>query len=143
MKPVVAPENVERRNEADRRSHPLRRGEDRADKEFKDALNAPASQYHSPAQVHNSDENSSAPTSGDHAPATRDRSSFDKALMSPAAGDAVANALDQLKNSAMDGLDGKVEALLRPMLRDWLDNNLPSMVERLVRDEIERVSRGG
>jgi cell pole-organizing protein PopZ len=28
------------------------------------------------------------------------------------------------------------------MLRAWLDDNLPSMVERLVRAEIERVSRG-
>jgi cell pole-organizing protein PopZ len=28
------------------------------------------------------------------------------------------------------------------MLKNWLDDNLPSMVERLVRAEIERVSRG-
>ena len=27
------------------------------------------------------------------------------------------------------------------MLHDWLDANLPVMVERLVREEIERVSR--
>ncbi|MFD2653820.1 PopZ family protein [Brucella rhizosphaerae] len=32
--------------------------------------------------------------------------------------------------------------LLRPMLQDWLDNNLPPLVERLVREEIERVVRG-
>ena len=31
----------------------------------------------------------------------------------------------------------------RPMLKTWLDDNLPSMVERLVRAEIERVARGG
>ncbi|MBZ9917266.1 DUF2497 domain-containing protein, partial [Mesorhizobium sp. BR1-1-7] len=29
-----------------------------------------------------------------------------------------------------------------PMLQDWLDNNLPTLVERLVREEIERVARG-
>ena len=29
--------------------------------------------------------------------------------------------------------------LLRPMLRSWLDDNLPILVERLVKDEIERV----
>lgn len=34
------------------------------------------------------------------------------------------------------------EEMVRPMLQDWLDNNLPTMVERLVREEIERVSRG-
>jgi cell pole-organizing protein PopZ len=28
------------------------------------------------------------------------------------------------------------------MLRNWLDTNLPPLVERLVREEIERVSRG-
>jgi len=33
--------------------------------------------------------------------------------------------------------------LLRPMLKTWLDDNLPVMVERLVRAEIERVARGG
>ncbi|MBX4420684.1 DUF2497 domain-containing protein, partial [Mycobacterium tuberculosis] len=28
------------------------------------------------------------------------------------------------------------------LLQDWLDNNLPNLVERLVREEIERVARG-
>jgi len=31
--------------------------------------------------------------------------------------------------------------LLRGMLREWLDSNLPNIVERLVREEIERVVR--
>ena len=35
-----------------------------------------------------------------------------------------------------------VKEMLRPMLKSWLDENLPPMVERLVRQEIERVSRG-
>ena len=35
------------------------------------------------------------------------------------------------------------EEMLRPMLQDWLDNNLPTLVERLVREEIERVARRG
>ncbi|SEQ84667.1 hypothetical protein SAMN05216548_10878 [Faunimonas pinastri] len=39
-------------------------------------------------------------------------------------------------------LDDVVADLLRPMLKDWLDENLPPLVERLVREEIERVSRG-
>ena len=33
--------------------------------------------------------------------------------------------------------------MLRPMLKAWLDENLPAMVERLVRAEIQRVARGG
>jgi cell pole-organizing protein PopZ len=33
--------------------------------------------------------------------------------------------------------------LLRPMLQDWLDENLPGLVERLVKREIERIARNG
>jgi hypothetical protein len=36
-----------------------------------------------------------------------------------------------------------VEAALRPMLKDWLDSNLPSIVERLVKAEIERMAKKG
>ncbi|MFC4626179.1 DUF2497 domain-containing protein [Daeguia caeni] len=32
--------------------------------------------------------------------------------------------------------------VLRPMLQDWLDKNLPELVERLVREEIERIVQG-
>ncbi len=39
-------------------------------------------------------------------------------------------------------LEDLVREMLRPMLKSWLDENLPGMVERLVRAEIERVSRG-
>lgn len=34
-----------------------------------------------------------------------------------------------------------VKEILRPMLKDWLDANLPTIVEDLVRAEIERVAR--
>lgn len=41
---------------------------------------------------------------------------------------------------------GEIEAmlndLLRPTVRQWLSDNLPTLVEKLVREEIERVSRG-
>ncbi|PLX33168.1 MAG: DUF2497 domain-containing protein [Hyphomicrobiales bacterium] len=40
-------------------------------------------------------------------------------------------------------LEDLVKELLRPILKEWLDDNLPELVERLVRDEIERVARGG
>ena len=39
-------------------------------------------------------------------------------------------------------LEDLVKEMLRPMLQHWLDNNLPTLVERLVRQEIERVARG-
>jgi len=39
-------------------------------------------------------------------------------------------------------LEDLVKEMLRPLLKSWLDDNLPVLVERLVRAEIERVSRG-
>ena len=52
-------------------------------------------------------------------------------------------ALSQtLKQQTGRDLDAVAEDMLRPMLSDWLDNNLPAMVERLVRAEIERIARG-
>lgn len=38
-------------------------------------------------------------------------------------------------------LEGVVRALLRPMLKEWLDSNLPSIVDEKVQAEIDRVAR--
>ena len=46
-------------------------------------------------------------------------------------------------NSNPRTVEDLVQDMLRPMLKTWLDVNLPPMVERLVRAEIERISRGG
>jgi cell pole-organizing protein PopZ len=40
-------------------------------------------------------------------------------------------------------IDDLARELLHPMLKQWLDENLPQLVERLVREEIERVARRG
>jgi cell pole-organizing protein PopZ len=60
-----------------------------------------------------------------------------------AAVDSAFNALAQtvLVQNART-LEDLVREMLRPMLKTWLDDNLPGTVERLVRGEIERVSRG-
>jgi uncharacterized protein len=60
-----------------------------------------------------------------------------------AAVDSAFNALAQtvLVQNART-LEDLVREMLRPMLKVWLDDNLPGLVERLVRAEIERVSRG-
>ena len=60
-----------------------------------------------------------------------------------AAVDSAFNSLSQtvpVQNSRT--LEDLVREMLRPMLKTWLDDNLPGVVERLVRAEIERVSRG-
>ena len=51
----------------------------------------------------------------------------------------LATAFDQAERRSFDEI---AEDLLRPMLQEWLDDNLPTLVERLVREEIERVARG-
>jgi uncharacterized protein len=38
-------------------------------------------------------------------------------------------------------LEDMVIELMRPLLKQWLDANLPATVERLVQKEIERISR--
>jgi uncharacterized protein len=60
-----------------------------------------------------------------------------------AAVDSAFNALVQtvLVNNART-LEDLVREMMRPMLKTWLDDNLPRLVERLVRAEIERAARG-
>ena len=71
----------------------------------------------------------------------------DAALISNATKSAVDSAFNSLTNIVLGQnartLEDLVKEMLRPMLKTWLDDNLPSMVERIVRAEIERVSRGG
>jgi len=68
-------------------------------------------------------------------------------LISQATDAAVGNAFNALAHTVLSNngrtLDDLVKEMLRPMLKVWLDDNLPTIVERLVRSEIERVSRGG
>ncbi|MGQ7794357.1 PopZ family protein [Faunimonas sp. B44] len=70
----------------------------------------------------------------------------DDRLLSPGAGAAVSGAFSALAHTILAQnartLEDLVSEMLRPMLKNWLDENLPPLVERLVREEIERVSRG-
>ena len=69
------------------------------------------------------------------------------ATLSAEANASVASAFQALSTSVQmasaEAIDRQVRDMLRPMLKQWLDDNLPVMVERLVRAEIERVARGG
>lgn len=69
-----------------------------------------------------------------------------KPLLSDATGGFVASAFNDLALTVLNRnartLEDLVQEMLRPMLKAWLDQNLPGMVERLVRAEIERVTRG-
>lgn len=67
-------------------------------------------------------------------------------LVSLHTGEKVAAAFGELSAAVAAGqtrsFDEIAEEMLKPMLTQWLDDNLPTLVERLVREEIERVSRG-
>jgi uncharacterized protein len=52
------------------------------------------------------------------------------------------NARTEIVKKHEPTLEDVVRKTLRPMLKSWLDENLPSLVERMVEAEIERVTRG-
>ncbi|KAB2854217.1 MAG: DUF2497 domain-containing protein [Bauldia sp.] len=87
------------------------------------------------------------PASVEAAPAEAASTEIRPSLISDHAGRQVAAAFGELSEafaaSRRRSFDEVAEEMLRPMLQEWLDNNLPTLVERLVREEIERVARGG
>ena len=68
-------------------------------------------------------------------------------IVSPAAAEASRSALSSLSRLIVkpvveggDTLEGLVREMLKPMLKDWLDANLPEVVERVVAQEVARIS---
>lgn len=49
-------------------------------------------------------------------------------------------AKPQIVRSGETSLEGLTRELMRPMLAEWLDKNLPSMVEKMVQAEIARIA---
>jgi uncharacterized protein len=68
-------------------------------------------------------------------------------LVSPTTDRMVSTAFSSLASTVLANntrtLESLVEEMMRPMIKNWLDDNLPSIVERLIKSEIERVARGG
>jgi uncharacterized protein len=68
------------------------------------------------------------------------------AILSQTTVSAVESAFNALAHTVLSNnartLEDLVKEMLRPMLKSWLDDNLPGLVERIVKAEIERVSRG-
>jgi len=68
-------------------------------------------------------------------------------LLSPRTAEATRGPLDALSRMVVkpevagsDTLEGMVREMIRPMLRDWLDANLPMLVESMVAREISRIT---
>ena len=66
-------------------------------------------------------------------------------LVSDPVASKAAGALGKLMGSMMvstgNTLDDVVRELMKPMLKDWLDSNLPQLVEAEVAKEIDRIRR--
>jgi cell pole-organizing protein PopZ len=88
-----------------------------------------------------------------HRPPVFEQSPFDtpaapppQQILSHSTVSAVESAFNSLAHTVLSNnartLEDLVKEMLRPMLKSWLDDNLPGLVERIVKAEIERVSRG-
>jgi cell pole-organizing protein PopZ len=79
-------------------------------------------------------------------PPALESSSPSQPILSRSTVSAVESAFNTLANTVLSNnartLEDLVKEMLRPMLKSWLDDNLPGLVERIVKAEIERVSRG-
>lgn len=51
--------------------------------------------------------------------------------------ESVANV--EINEDQVDSLDDKVNQIMRPLIKDWLDNNLPRIVEKVISKEIKRI----
>lgn len=84
-----------------------------------------------------------SPSFAERAPA---REMPSQQILSGSTVSAVESAFNALQNTVLSNnartLEDLVKEMLRPMLKSWLDDNLPNLVERIVKAEIERVSRG-
>lgn len=69
----------------------------------------------------------------------------DAGLLSKEATAAIGSTVDRLTTTVrtqQPSLEELARETLRPMLKSWLDESLPGLVERMVQVEIERVIRG-
>lgn len=53
---------------------------------------------------------------------------------------AIANPVDRAGSDDAHPLEGLVREMLRPLLKDWIDQNLPALVEEMVAREIARIA---
>lgn len=67
-------------------------------------------------------------------------------LVSRTSAESAAASFAQLSQTLMMPKEGRsledlVREMMKPMLKDWLDQNLPAIVQRTVQEEVERIAR--
>jgi cell pole-organizing protein PopZ len=91
--------------------------------------------------------NGSAPANGSASGVAAQVSGLEPRIVSPPAASAASEALTRLVGAVRiadqpgQTLEGVVRELLKPMLKEWLDKNLPAIVEAKVEAELERIAR--
>jgi cell pole-organizing protein PopZ len=130
---------------------PSRRGEGDAPRAYREDMNDATTARVSAAPLSNAPEpelDAMFDSEDDEQPhaENEDFDSSPAPLVSAEAAASVASHFEALATSMLFKDSGVLEEyakdMLRPMLKQWLDDNLPVMVERLIRAEIERVARG-
>jgi uncharacterized protein len=88
------------------------------------------------------------PRPASFASAAKPESAIDPAILSPKVEQATRGQIEALsrlivrpETAGSDTLEGLVREMLKPMLSQWLDANLPRIVESIVAREIARISR--
>lgn len=99
-----------------------------------------------PADVSPRQDIAAVPFRNTSTPPPRAKAAEENHLLSDQSDVAVAGAFSALAHTILAQnartLEDLVAEMLKPMLKEWLDDNLPQLVERLVQEEIHRVSRG-
>ena len=98
-----------------------------------------------PAKVEDNKPEAAAPVETPSAPVPPVKSE-DEPLLSEPVEKAALDAMSELaKKTAVDHqgitLEDIVRAELKPLLKQWLDKHLPGLIERLVREELDRVAK--
>ena len=121
---------------------PFRRIEPEDDLEFSEA----AAQSQAPAQPQPPAQPQQRQPAFEPPPFYESPAAAPQQMLSRSTVSAVESAFNTLANTVLSNnartLEDLVREMLRPMLKSWLDDNLPGLVERIVKAEIERVSRG-
>ncbi len=114
----------------------------------RDEAPPPAEPQYSPPPPAAAEPSAPAPASAARAPepAPSWTGADDEGLVSRSSAETAAASFASLSQSLMMPQEGRsledlVREMMKPLLKDWLDQNLPAIVQRTVQEEVERIAR--